>query len=82
MHRNKAKLAHSCDTIVTQVETIADEEGKTLGISFGNRDDQTTVLDFETDWQAKSETTYMVESVIDPVKRNNITHDIRKASLP
>jgi len=47
VHRNKAKLAHSSNAIMTQVETIATKEGMPLGISFGNRDYQITVLDFE-----------------------------------
>jgi len=49
VHRNKAKLAHSSDAIAAQVEHIAEEEGMPLVISFGDRDDGTTILDFDTD---------------------------------
>ena len=49
VHRNKAKLARSSDAIATQVKRIAEEEGMPLGISFGNRDNGTTILDFEID---------------------------------
>ena len=49
VHRNKAKLPHSSDAIAIQVERIAEEEGMPLGISFGDSDGGTTILDFETD---------------------------------
>ena len=49
VHRNTAVLAHSSDAIAEQVEAIAANEKMPSGIAFGDRLNNPTILDFDTD---------------------------------
>ena len=49
VHRNRARPAHSNDTVADRVEHTAISENMPPGLIFGDRYGNTTILDYDTD---------------------------------
>ena len=47
VHRNQAALAHTSETIIQRVKDIANMESVPEGLIFGDRNNDTTILDLE-----------------------------------
>ena len=47
VHRNQATLVHTSDTIIQRVEDIAHKESAPEGLVFGDRNNNTTILEYE-----------------------------------
>ena len=47
VHRNQAALAHTSETVIQQMKDIANKESAPEGLIFGDRNNDTTILDLE-----------------------------------